>query len=246
MSLAVLLVSPQGAGNLGSVARLMMNFGFSDLRIVQPRCEVICDESRKMSMKAFSILENANIYESLPEAQKDLHKTFALAMDAADDRRPIFNLPHFFKSNFSEYSSATNWGFVFGREDSGLTAEEIRLCDLQIQIPSEEAYPSLNLASAVALVLSQFYFLSNENSLNEASAISGRAVPKKEDEEIFFEGLEVMLKSIGFFSSNQPKQIMLDLRDVYHRANLNQRELRIFFGILADLEWRLEKKFFRN
>lgn len=242
MSIAVILVSPQGSGNLGSIARLMMNFGVSDLRIVDPRCELFCDESRMMSMKAYSILENAKVFSSLRDAQAGLHRSFALAMDAAEDRRPIKALPQFFQETFSEYSGDLRWGFVFGREDSGLTAEEIRLCDLQIQIPSEEAYPSLNISSAVALVLSQFYFLSQQL----APTALKKEGPKKEEEEVFFDGLEAMLKSIGFLHSPYPKQIMLDLRDIYHRANLSQRELRIFFGILSDLEWKLDKKFFRS
>jgi len=248
MSATVILVSPKGSANVGSVARLMMNFGLRDLRIVEPRCELDNDEARMMSLKARPILQEAQIFSSLSEAQRDVHMSFAFSMVIADDGRPIVPSNEIFsEARYTNLlrSAESKIAFVFGREDSGLNKEEINLCDVQVLIPSSEDYPSLNLSHSVAICLYSYSRFLNDLDVKIPKRIEGGR-PQKIDEEIFFEGLEKALDELKFFSSKNPSHVMRDLKNLYHRAQASDRELRILFGIVAELEYRLGKKFFRS
>lgn len=248
MSASVILVSPKGSANVGSIARLMMNFGLRDLRIVDPRCELDNDEARMMSLKARSILQEARIFKNLSEAQQDLETSFAFSMVIADDGRPIVSSHEIFlKPDYVDLfqNPDSKIAFVFGREDSGLTKEEINLCDLQVLIPSSEDYSSLNLSHSVAICLYSYSRCLNDIEL-KIPRRSESSRPQKIDEEIFFEGLEKALDELKFFSSKNPSHVMRDLKNLYHRGQASDRELRILFGIVAELEYRLGKKFFRS
>jgi len=244
MKPVVILVSPQGDANVGGIARLMANFDLSDLRIINPRCDLKSDLCRMMSLKAYPILEKAKIFSSLESAQRDLRWSFAFsAIELGQRESPSYELPEFIRTKLSSISLEEAWAFVFGREDRGLEREELAFCDGRIRIPSSNDYDSLNLSSAVAVALSHWY-ASAQSKKQSTSSRSDR--PKKEDEEIFFEGLTKFLEHIGFLNLKTSKHILLDLRDMYHRAEPRARDLRILFGILADLEYKFKKKFFRN
>lgn len=242
MNLSVILVSPQGPANVGSIARLMANFGFSDLRLVKPRCNHLGDEARMMSLKALPILQKARLFDTLQEAQADLEFTYAFSMIQSEDRRPVYKLQDCISQIQKEVGTQSKMGFIFGREDHGLEREEIRLSNAQVIIPSDEGYPSLNLSSSVAIALYGVYSQLSDNLNLQPSY----APPRKIDEDVFFEGFEKFVKFIGFLNPKTNAHIMNDFRDMYHRAKLSERELRILFGVVADLEYRFGTKFFKN
>lgn len=233
----LILVSPKGESNLGGVARVMGNFGLKELRVVEPRCELLTDEVKKMALQAFPIVERARIFPSLEEALSDLHWAMALSMRSASSESPQKSLWDLRKTDFPDSQSM---GIVLGREDSGLTNEELRLVDLQIHIPTCAEMPSMNLVSATALSLGWWSQITSCPSSNSQA----RLRPKKEDEQIFFRALDAMLRDIGFLKSNSPTHILEDLQDMYHRSEMGERDLRILFGILSDLGRHHQKNYF--
>jgi len=244
MNISIVLVSPKGAANVGGVARLMANFGYEDLRIIEPRCDLSGDEARMMSLRAYPIIESAKIFTELSAAIED--KNFVLGFSAIEvgAQRPVISLNDLPREADLNNSEQTSLALVFGREDHGLHKEELRLCDRHVVIPTAEAYESLNLSSAVAIVLSQIFGLLSSDKARSFIRSEADPLPRKLDEEIFFEGLQAMLEHIGFLNLKTSKHLLLDLRDMYHRSNIRSRELRILFGIVADLEHKLNKKFF--
>lgn len=152
----MVLVEPKYGGNIGSVARVMMNFDIERLYLVNS-CE-LDDECYCRSMHASSIIDNACVFPSFEEATSDLD--FLVATSSIDTksekkhlRNPIF-INEFSKKIFDTDGQV---GLLFGREDYGLHNDEIAACDLMVKIPTSDRYHSMNLSHAVGIVLYQLY-----------------------------------------------------------------------------------------
>ncbi len=154
MEFAVILVEPKYGGNIGAIARSMMNFDFHSLVIVSPSCSLESDECRERAMHAQSILDDARIVKSFDDAIEDMdYLVGTSAISSENEKRHLrksLSLKDFAKKI---YELEGKIGIAFGREDIGLLNEEIAKCDLLVKIPTSEEYPSLNLSHAVALVL---------------------------------------------------------------------------------------------
>jgi len=152
----VILVEPKYAGNIGAVARTMMNFGFEKLYLVNP-CE-LDDECYTRAVHAYKIVKKAKIFPSFKEAIKEMDYLAATSsIESKTDRKHLRNpiLIENFARNIIKLEGKV--GLVFGREDYGLYNEEIALCDVMIRIPTSESYMALNLSHAVSLVLYSIY-----------------------------------------------------------------------------------------
>ncbi|RLF62628.1 MAG: RNA methyltransferase, partial [Thermoplasmata archaeon] len=152
----VVLVEPKYSGNVGAVARVMMNFDFSNLYLVNP-CELDKDCFSR-AMHASSIIENAKIFDSFEKAIKDLDFLVATSSVATDSEKKHLRkaiLVEDFSKKILEVDGRI--GLIFGREDFGLYNSEIEKCDLLVKIPTSEKYPSLNLSHAVCITLYNLY-----------------------------------------------------------------------------------------
>lgn len=160
MNFTFILVNTAVPENVGASARAMNTMGFSNLRLVNP-CDYLNDKARMLAHGSHEILENAEVYESLEGAIKDLDfiiGSTAKIRSAQQDYYPVHHLPDLLENKGKSISKIA---LVFGREESGLTNDEIRLCDLITTIPMKTTYPSLNLSQAVMMYA---YFLSGFTS----------------------------------------------------------------------------------
>ena len=232
-NITVVLVEPQGPLNIGSVCRAMMNFGFSDLRLVNPRADHLGDEARRMAVKAGGLLEGANIFDSLEEALGECHLALATTRRFGKYREDFLH-PDQAADYILPWSEKGRVALVFGREDKGLTTDELDLCQRLITIPTSDQLPSMNLAQSVVLCLYE---------INKALAASqlksgGR---KKLATNRMLEGMYTHMRStlcdIGFLDEQNPDHILRSLRRIFGRAGLNDREVRILRGLWSRLDW---------
>jgi len=152
----IVLVEPKNSGNIGAVARAMMNFDVDTLYLVNP-CELdgVC---YARAMHATKILDDAKTFSCFEDAVKNLDYLVATSsIESKTDKRHLRNplLLEDFAEKVSEVEGKV--GLVFGREDYGLFNEEIAACDIMLKIPTSESYPSLNLSHAVTIVLYSLY-----------------------------------------------------------------------------------------
>ena len=152
----IVLVEPKNSGNIGAVARAMMNFDVDKLYLVNP-CELdgVC---YARAMHATKILDDAKAFSCFEDAVKNLDYLVATSsIESKTDKRHLRNplLLQDFAEKVSEVEGKV--GLVFGREDYGLFNEEIAACDIMLKIPTSESYPSLNLSHAVTIVLYSLY-----------------------------------------------------------------------------------------
>lgn len=155
MPLTVVLVGPQYPGNVGAVARSMLNFGVDRLVLVRP-CDHLNDESRTRAVHAQRVLEGARVVRTLAEAAEGLdHLTAFAARVSARDRshlRAPVTLPDF-APVLNGLARESNVALVFGPEDDGLSNDDVDRCDAVVTIPTGAEYRSMNLSHAVTVAL---------------------------------------------------------------------------------------------
>ena len=227
--IAVILVEPIYGGNVGAIARIMNNFCFSQLRIIGKAPE---KNDFYLAMHSEYILENVNTYYSLAEAVKDLDRVIAFSRRLGKNK-PVDLSPRQMAKYVHSLPKA-KIGLVFGRETYGLTDSEAELCPLRCHFMANPAFPSINLAQAVALALWEIYCLPLEEKQGENKFYN--AACKEELDEIHHYIIEVM-HSTGFFQKqetvnwdaviekmlyglNPDKTMLYRLRQLFNRFNV--------------------------
>ncbi|MBO3802701.1 MAG: RNA methyltransferase [Candidatus Brockarchaeota archaeon] len=227
----IVLVQPMYSGNVGSVARLMKNFGFRDLVLVSPSAK-IDDAARMYAVKAQDLLEGARIVDSVEEAVKGAD--IVVGTTARSARSPSNVLRGAYSPReVAQIANRTSarFAFLFGREDSGLRNEELELCDVVLRIPSSRAYPTLNVASAAAIVMYELFsasrpaFRLRAAGAAEVSRISGEA--------------DKLLEAVGCPLYRRRRAVRA-LRNVLGRATPTAREASLLVGIFRKSRARLE------
>lgn len=232
---AIILVEPQLAQNIGKVARAMLNFTLTDLRLVRPSAKWLSQDARAPAAGADRVLEGARSFESLEEAIADLHCIFATTVRPRDriclEMTPKTAATYLVSSELSTQKS----GIVFGPERCGLTNDDVALADGVITIPVNGDFSSLNLAQAVVVVAYEWY-QARMCPPPMVQHIGGGVMAEKEELIGFFHHLEGELERAGYFRapSMKPKMIRT-LRSIFSRVALTQQEVRTLRGVISDL-----------
>lgn len=233
---SIILVEPQGPLNIGSVCRAMANFGFDDLRLVNPQADHLCDEARRMAVKATPILERARIFTSLSAALAECHFTMATTRRLGKYREDYLR-PEQAAHELLRLSVKGGVGLVFGREDHGLYTSELDLCQRLITIPTSEHLPSMNLAQAVSLCLYEVH----KAKRTPASRVQARRLAASEKLEAMLQHMRQCLIDIDYLDHQNPDHILRTYRRIFGRAQLNDREVSIFQGLWSRIDW-LQKR----
>ncbi|HKX12432.1 MAG TPA: RNA methyltransferase [bacterium] len=234
MPIAVVLVRPLFAGNLGSVARAMKNMGLKDLRLVEPKADKTELDARKMAAHAQDLLKKSKIFPDLKSAITGFDLVVGTSRRKGRERGN-WTTPREFASQVGEMPVKQKTALVFGPEDSGLLNDDVALCQRMIHIPSHDDFPSLNLAQAV-MVLAYELFIA-KTSRRKVKASTERKTAKLQVLEGMYEDMGGLLAEIGFLNKQNPKHLMRLLRHFFNRARPTEKEVRIFRGICRQARW---------
>ncbi len=238
-TLIVILVEPAGPINVGSVARLCENFKVHELRLVSPKCDYLANESIKMAVRGVKILEKSKVYENLNSALSDCTRIVATCGRKEHGEIPL-------NSN----KDALSWArrserketiaLVFGREDRGLSNEELLKANKVISLNTSKDYPSLNLSHAVAIVLHQFNQLNDtELSISNSETSCLANLIKLED---FINDAGSLLLDIGFLMKHTYKAKMTKIKKLLLRSEIRDDELALLRGIISQARWKIKNK----
>jgi tRNA (cytidine32/uridine32-2'-O)-methyltransferase len=235
----IVLIETSHPGNIGGVARAMKNMGLHRLVLVAPE-QFPDPQATWRAVSAADVLESAQVVSTLDEAIGDC--SLVVAASAKDKRIPWPVLDA--RRAAADIAMASHRGEVailFGREDNGLSNEELRRCNLHLAIPTSEAYSSLNLAMAVQIVCYELHMLVAGEVLTAEPDAHWDAPPATQDNmERFFAHLEETLSQIGFLNPAAPRQLMPRLRRLYSRLRLDEMELNILRGMLTETQKRID------
>jgi len=229
----IVLVGTVHSGNIGAAARAMKNMGLRRLYLAAP-VEFPHREATYRAVQATDVLESAVVTASLAEAVTDCSLVIGTS---ARERR--IQLPQLGPRGLGPLCLGERRGeeiaLVFGREDSGLTNEELRLCHWHVHVPTSPDYSSLNLAAAVQLLCYELRMTALEQQGAMAAPDWDEPLATVEGMERFYEHLEATLADIGFLNPAAPRQLMTRLRRLFNRVRLDQMELNILRGILTEV-----------
>jgi tRNA/rRNA methyltransferase len=238
-NVAVILVGVQGPRNVGSICRAMGNFGCSDLRLVNPATDHLCEEALHMAVKAGHILNTAKVYAGLVDALADCHLSFGTTRRFGKYRKNCF-FPEEAAYKISEIPSGFKAALIFGREDNGLTTSELSLCRYFMTIPTTAGLPSMNIAQAVAVCLYELFKITEKLSTSPARKADLPATV--EQQEKMLQHMKKVMLAIEYLNPQNPEHIFMTYRRIMSRAELTERDIRILRGFWAKIEWATAKK----
>jgi len=230
----IVLVDPSHAGNIGAVARAMKNMGLSSLTLVNPK-QFPDQQAVARSAGAHDLLDTAVVVNSLDDAISDASLVIGTSTRARRLSWPALDPVNCANKAMSE-SCNGNVAIIFGNERVGLTNEQLDKCQFFVTIPVDPEFSSLNLAAAVQIItyeLRKMYlgFKQADNSDDQASSLASQS-----EIQGFFKHLEQVLVAIDFLNPATPKKLMRRLYRLFHRAQLEEKEVNILRGILTSVE----------
>jgi len=265
----IVLVEPAGARNVGSVARVMKNFGLCQLVLVNPQCDPWGAEARQMAVHADDVLAQAQIVSHLPEALTGCQRAIATT-----DRPRTLNIPLEAPRTALPWLLEVPAALIFGPEDRGLNNQELNHAQRWVGIPTSPAYSSLNLAQAVAVCCYELHLSQQPGLPPTAAAIASRCqrpiaapdIPTEnltksspdqasstaavflaspdsaatlEDLAAYYAHLEAVLLKIGYLYAHTAASRMQKLKRLYNRCQLSANELAMLRGVLRQVEWAI-------
>lgn len=231
--LAVVLIAPRNPLNIGAAARAMSNFGFTDLRLVNPY-DVAFREARS-AVKSGYILENAREFSTVAEAVADCSLvvgTTSLGPRALE--HPLRRLESGARTLRQHIASAPA-ALLFGSEKFGLGNEDMAHCHWLTRIPTRDEHGSMNLGQAVSICL---YELSR-SSAAVRQVPEEKAAARSEDVERITSLLLEVLDESGYVNARTAGSTELKTRRLVRRMDLNAHDAEVWLGMLRQIRWKL-------
>jgi len=218
----VVLAEPLIAGNIGSVARSMSNFGAEELVLFNP-CE-LDDDAYRFAKHGRFIVENAKITKTFDEAIQGLDLVIGTSGIPSGNERKFLRHP-MSPSDFAEYVGEKQGrvGLVFGREDQGLSNEELAKCDIMVTVPTAELNPIMNVSHAVTVVLYELFRLDKEPM--------ARTLVGEREKETLNELWAALLEEINYPEHKKAKTKVM-FRKIVARADLSEWEFHTLAGVV--------------
>lgn len=232
----IVLVGTQHPGNIGAAARALKTMGLSRLVLVAPE-QYPADEAFRRAAGADDLLATARVVATLAEAVADCR--FVLGCTARSRRVALQELdPRAAALRVVDLAVGDQVALVFGRERTGLSNEELQLCHASVHIPANPEYSSLNLAAAVQVLAYELRvaLLAMRGQASSGNGARHETAASHAQMEGFFAQLGETLDDIDFHKGRAPDSAMRKLRRLFLRAGLNEQEVRLMRGILADAQ----------
>lgn len=229
-NIRIVLINTSHPGNIGSAARAMKTMGLSKLYLVDP-IKFPHHQADELASQATDILKQATVVKTLDEAIGNCHLIFGTSARERTIPWPLLSARES-AEKIAEEPDQSEIAIIFGREQSGLTNEELRRCHFHLHIPGNPEYPVLNIASAVQVVA---YELRMACLKEKVDSTWDYELADTKAMEGFYEHLERVLVEIEFLNPKAPRQLMTRLRRLFNRARPDVMEMNILRGILGGI-----------
>ncbi|MBQ0756801.1 MAG: tRNA (cytosine(32)/uridine(32)-2'-O)-methyltransferase TrmJ [Amphritea sp.] len=236
-NIRIVLVNTSHPGNIGAAARAMKNMGLSDLCLVEPRKFPHGDADARAA-GATDVLENAQVVDNLDQALSDCQLVVGASARSRTIPWPIVN-PRELAAIVEPLPEDVRVAVLFGREDRGLTNDELQRCHHHVHIPVNEEFSSLNIAAAVQVITYELR-MSKVLGADEARPQWGTEwdveLADNGELERLFDHLEETLTDVEFLDPEKPRNLMPRLRRLFLRALPDKIEVNILRGMLTAIQ----------
>ncbi len=223
----IVLVGTTHPGNIGAAARAMKTMAFDRLALVKPKIYPSAEATARAA-GADDVLAKATVHETLADAIADCQWVFGASARRRSIAWPELS-PKACAEKVCQLPDNSCAALVFGREHSGLSNEELDLCQFLLHIPSNPDFSSLNLAAAVQIVCYELFQARDVGWQQDNEVVKADV----QQMELFYRHLQETLLAIGFLRPERQASMMRRLRRIYNRAALEQKEIDILRGILT-------------
>ena len=227
--ISVVLIEPEHPGNVGSIARVMANFGLKELVLVNPKCK-INDESRRLAKNANYILDKAKIngFNILGKYDYLVGTTSKLGTDYNIPRSPM--APAQLAAKLKELKKC-KVALILGRESDGLRNKEVKLCDFTVTIPTSKSYHSMNISHALAVLLYEIHKEKNSKEMLKPYAPLG----KREKEQIL-KMLKEAMRKMDFLNKTKEETQLKVWKRMITKSFMTRREAFALMGFLRKIK----------
>lgn len=223
MRISFILVEPAVPENVGAAARAIKTMGFTDLRLVNP-CDYLDMKAKMLAHASHDILENAKVFSSLSDAIAGLDFTIATSAKQRWVKLDIISSNQLLQYLEDKGDTISQIGIVFGREESGLTNEEISLCNRVSTIPLAAPYPSINLAQTVMIYAYALSTLDKGFTENEEESVNPES----------FKSLKQKVNELLNVAEITP-DMMIHGRIHERITELNEKDIRLLHSVTSKL-----------
>ena len=243
---AVVLVRPKYAENIGAAARIAANMGVSKICVVAETMPAKEPMLKLSTHHAAHLVHNLDLYTSLQDALVSYNWIVGTSARKGRQRRSMHNLKTVIKTTIPRLKE-NKTALVFGPEDRGLTNEDLKFCNSIASIPTAD-FSSLNLAQSVAIVLYELF--SGVRDYNAAATSQEYPPLPKQATSQEMEGMyglfEKTLQEIDYLKETDYNQIMLNIRHFLGRIDIRAREVKLIKGYCRHVLWLAEKQQQKN
>jgi TrmH family RNA methyltransferase len=233
MSIIIVLHEPQDLVNIAHVVRAMKNFGFRDLRLVAPR-DYEAHRIEGIAHQTHDLLRRVVLYESLEPAIADCVHVVGCTARGRSAKRNL-QRPRGAADEILQAAEAGPVALLFGREDKGLSNEDLDRCHRIVTIPTDPGYASLNLAHAVVVMLYELALARGDEERAFKAPRRQAGAATVEEIERFFVDAEQALQAIEFFKVRDREHIMRTVREIVHRVPLDEREAKLLRAMAIEV-----------
>ena len=229
-NISFILNKPQLSENIGACARAMKNFNFSKLVVINPKPSFPNDKIYATSVGAKEIIKNAEIFNNLEDSLSNFDYLIATTSRFRNKNIKHISLRELEKINFKK-----KIGFIFGSESSGLSNHEISYVNCTMNIPSNINFKSLNLSHSLIIVCQKIFSIFYKKNITYKKSNKIKKGSKKEIQIMMSQCIK-NLDKINFFNPKEKRSIMLEnLRNIFYRMELSEKEIRILSSVFASL-----------
>ena len=227
-----LLVKPQLSENIGFSARGLKNFGFKNLDLVNPKEIWPNKKAIATSVGAKDILKKTKVYSNIKDAINKYDIVYASSARRRDINKRHLSFNQFIES--IKKNKKKKIGIMFGPEASGLSNDDIAYSNYIFKIPVNKKFESINLSHSIILVCYEIFKNLRPAYFNKDKKLAD--IINKKKLYTFTSFVESRLEKKGFFSPNEKKKTMLiELRNIFGRMELSNKELRILSSVFSKL-----------
>ena len=229
--ITVVLVKPQNENNIGFIARAMANFDLNKLILIESLADHLGKEAILTSKHASKIIEKAKVEKY--SYFKKLKKEFDLIVGTTAVLGSDYNIPRIplEPEELAKKIENQKTAIVFGNEASGLSNDEIKLCDFLITIPTSRKYSTMNISHAASII---FYELYKESGKNKINSHIKKASPK--EREVMLNKLDNIMKKLDFSTDEKIKTQEKTWKNVFEKSMMSKREAFAVIGLLKKIE----------
>jgi len=220
---AVILVEPEHPSNIGAVARVMANFGFKKLILINPRCNHLDNEAiLRAKHSALKILKNAEIsdFSALGRFGTVIGTSAIESIDYNVMRSPL-------NPEQMKKFATKNTAIVFGREGKGLKNNEIAMCDFIVKIPTSKSYRTMNISHSAAVIL---YEISRTRIKEDKIRLAA-----KKEKDILLRQIKKSVENLDFATKDKKETQIKVWKRVIGKALITRRELQALFGFFKKI-----------